>query len=492
MLAFALVLCLLFGSSISPATASTLVSCLHNQGLKIETSQNPTWPASTTPFNTRFHYSPNAIVYPTETIDVSKAIQCAVKFGLQVSPLSGGHSYSASGYGSQNGTLVIMFRDMAQISYQPSDGTATVQPGARLGDVALELDNKYGRALAHGVCPYVGIGGHTGFGGWGFASRNWGLMIDQVVGADLVLANGTVMHASNTKHPDLFWAIRGAAPSFGVITQYTFQTHPAPASVVRYSYSFANPDLSPDKFAALLSSYQTWGFNAPKELGIEANVWQGGQVVEIGGYYMGTLTEFNLLSVSLLQATGSPNGTYVQERSWLAALTEVNGGYPLSTEGTPDGHVTFFAKSLVVPALSPLTDAALSALATYFAKTKTSLSWFVQFELWGGGDSTISSIPIDGTAYPHRKHHWNIQFYASSTTTWPAQGTSFLNGMVDAITNTMKGTTFGAYANYLDPELAGWRSKYYAGNYARLATIQKQFDPHGVFKKAQNVGAPDL
>lgn len=147
-----------------------------------------------------------------------------------------------------------------------------------------------------------------------------------------------------------------------------------------------------------------------------------------------------------------------------------------------------------MPIDSLLTNPALSALATYWAKTQIpdTLSWFIQFELWGGGNSAISSIPAGATAYPHRAHLFTIQFYAYSSGAWPTQGTDFVNGLVSAITNNMPKTTFGAYANYLDPELADWQNMYYAGNYPRLAALQKKFDPCGVFLKAQNVGAPDL
>ncbi|KAJ7739062.1 glucooligosaccharide oxidase [Mycena maculata] len=498
MLAFALVLLCPLASAlanpISLYSSSTLTSCLCDNGLNFEVSHNSTWQTDTTPFNLRFHYTPTAIVYPTLTSDVVAAVKCANEFGVHVSALSGGHSYSASGYGSRNGALVIMFRDMAQIKYNSSDATATIQPGARLGDVALELNDNYDRAMAHGLCPYVGVGGHAGFGGWGLASRNWGLLIDQVVAADLVLANGTAIHVSNSQHPDLFWAIRGASSSFGIVTQYIFQTHQAPATVIRYAYGYENPNLSADAFAKLLTSYQTWGLTAPKEIGIVANVLQGGKVVELGGYYMGNLSDFNRISDSLLHATGSASTVYVEERTWVAALIEVGGGTPLSTIGKPDVHDTFFAKSLVTPTPSPLTYTSLATFASYFAHAQipNTASWFVQFELWGGGNSVVSSIPANATAYPHRNHLWTIQFYARSTTTWSTQGTEFVNGMVSAITDNMNGTPLGAYANYIDPELAGWQSKYYAGNYARLAAIQKEVDPRGVFMKAQNIGAPDL
>ncbi|KAJ7282834.1 FAD-binding domain-containing protein [Mycena rebaudengoi] len=475
--------------------AATLVSCLTDHGLNVEVSQSPGWDAATTPFNTRFHYKPKAMVYPTQTSDVSKAVQCAVQFNVHVSALSGGHSYSASGYGSEDGALVIAFRDMAQIvGYRASDGTATIQPGTRLGDVALELHDKYGRAMAHGICPYVGVGGHAGFGGWGLSSRNWGLLIDQIVAADVVLANGTAVHVSHTENSDLFWAIRGASSSFGIVTQYTFKTHEAPKTVIRYAFNFNDPDRSPEKFAKLLHEYQAWADTAPKEMGIVANVWQLGKDVELAGFYMGSQGDFNRTAEALLAATGPPSTTYIQERDWIAALVEASGGSSLSTKGASDIHEIFFAKSLVVPSNAIITESALSALATYFTKTQLpdTLSWFIQFELWGGRYSTISSVPADATAYPHRSHLLTVQFYVRSTASWTTQGTAFGNGLVRTVTDNMKQVSFGAYANYLDPELRGWREKYYAGNYERLERTQRKVDPQGMFMKAQNIGAPDL
>ncbi|CAK5265476.1 unnamed protein product [Mycena citricolor] len=467
--------------------------CLQGTGLKVELPTNATWDASTAAFNTRFHYTPAAIVYPTHAADVAQAVRCAGLFGVPVSPLSGGHSYAASGYGSRDGELVVAFRDMAAVTYSAAGQTAAIQPGARLGDVALALFNGYGRALAHGVCPYVGVGGHTAFGGWGFASRNWGLMIDQVVAAELVLANGTLVHVSNTQHPEILKGVRGAASSFGIVTQYTFQTHAAPSSVVRFSFSYSNPQLAPAAFAKVMGAYQTWAATVPKQMGIEANIWDSGKTIELGGYYMGPLDQFNATFTPLLKAAGEPNGRYVQERSWIDALVEVNGGSPLSTIGKPEMHSTFYAKSLVVPTANPLSPNAFSALAAYFSAhpAPAGTSWFIQFELWGGGDSQISSVPSTATAYPHRAHLFTIQFYAYATPgTWSAAGgVPFVDGLVAALQRNSPGTKFGAYANYLDPDLRDWREMYWAGNYAALEHARMSVDPHGLFVKKQSIGA---
>lgn len=160
-------------------------------------------------FNLRLEgdYIPSAVVYPTSAADVAAAVTCASQYGLHVSPISGGHSYSASGFGEANGTLVVNFANMTSVSVDNSTGLAYVQPGIRLGQMALDIFNDAGRALAHGTCPQVGAGGHTSFGGYGFGSRKWGLMLDQVVAAEAVLANGTIVNASATENTDLFWVI---------------------------------------------------------------------------------------------------------------------------------------------------------------------------------------------------------------------------------------------------------------------------------------------
>nr|GAT55999.1 FAD-binding domain-containing protein [Mycena chlorophos] len=467
-----------------------LAPCLSNAGLSFEIAQNSTWAADTTAFNTRLHYVPSAIVYPTTAAGVSSAVKCAVQAGMHVSPLSGGHSYSASGFGAQNGSLVVNFRDMSNIMHDAKTQQATIQSGARLGDVALAL-NASGRALAHGVCPYVGVGGHSAFGGFGYSSRSWGLLMDQVISVEMVLANGSIVHASSDQNAELFWASRGAAPSFGIITQYTYQTHQAPSSVVRFSFSFSNPSLSPQKFAHVLSAYQDYGGTAPKAMGISANVWDSGRTVELGGYYMGSMVNFNKTATDLLAKTGMPDGWYVQERSWIQALVEVNGGSSLDTTTASDTHTTFYAKSLVSPIASPLSNKSLEWLAGNFTKPLPSgYAWFTQFELWGGGDSAISSIPSTATAYPHRSHLFTMQFYIYQTQSglWAEDATGFMNDQAEALVDGNPQTVFGAYANYIDPELAGWKDMYYAGNYDRLEVLRKAVDPDGVFMKPQSIG----
>ena len=142
--------------------------------------------------------------------DVQVAVKCGANTQTPVVARSGGHSYAAYGVGGQDGSLVVDLSALKNITYANDHQQATVQTGNRLGDVAVNLWNNGQRALPHGTCPNVGSGGHTSYGGFGFLSRFGGLLLDRVVSAEVVLANGTVVTASKDSHADLFWVSRSS------------------------------------------------------------------------------------------------------------------------------------------------------------------------------------------------------------------------------------------------------------------------------------------
>ena len=107
--------------------------------------------------------------------------------------------------------------------------------GVRLGNLALAIYNQGQRALPHGSCPGVGVGGHFTHGGYGYSSRTWGLALDTIVAMDVVLANGSNVHTTSSQYTDIFYAMRGAADSFGIVTYFYLKTVPAPSSVVSFT-----------------------------------------------------------------------------------------------------------------------------------------------------------------------------------------------------------------------------------------------------------------
>ncbi|EEB95431.1 hypothetical protein MPER_05603, partial [Moniliophthora perniciosa FA553] len=165
--------------------------------------------------NQRFEFAPAAITYPNTPEDVAQIIRIGEANNLQVVARSGGHSYIANGLGGDDGALVVDLTNMKSINIDTSSQIASIETGNRLGDVAVKLSEQ-GRALPHGTCPYVGIGGHIymtlggsiwslAFGGFGFTSRMWGLTLDTVVAVNTVLANGTIVRVTNDNYPDLFF-----------------------------------------------------------------------------------------------------------------------------------------------------------------------------------------------------------------------------------------------------------------------------------------------
>lgn len=144
--------------------------------------------------------------------------------------------------------------------------------------------------MAHGTCPYVGIGGHAGQGGFGLPSRAWGLLADQVQSIEIVTADGSILNASSSENSDLFWAATGAGSSFGIITSFTTVTHEALDSVA-FSYTFANYGAS--EASKGLQAWQKFA-NDPSNpldvsLGLQAHVAPGdsptGVVFSVSGQY---------------------------------------------------------------------------------------------------------------------------------------------------------------------------------------------------------------
>lgn len=179
-------------------------------------------------YNQRVHVLPALIVFAKKAEHVRNIVAIGVTAGFKINARCGGHSYASLGNGGEDGHLVIDVSALKNVLVDPNSKVATVGAGARLGHVAAELHKQGGRAIAHGSCPAVGISGHLLHGGYGWIAHNRGLAVDWVVGANIVLASGVEVYCSKVVNPDLFWALRGAGSSFGIVTSYKVATFEAP------------------------------------------------------------------------------------------------------------------------------------------------------------------------------------------------------------------------------------------------------------------------
>jgi hypothetical protein len=430
------------------------------------------------------------IVLPSTKQHVSDAVICASQAGIQVQAKGGGHSYAS--FSTPSGGMMIDMENFQNVSVG-SNGVATVGAGLRLGNMALAIYNQSNRALPHGDCPGVGIGGHATHGGYGYSSRAWGLALDTIIGLDVVLANGTFIQTSRTSYPDIFWALRGAADSFGVIINFYLQTQPAPSSVINFSYSIPKFYSSVSTAVSVFQHIQDFAQNGSViNRNIGFGLYMDGDDFSVDGTYFGDLGTFkSLIAPELLRTLPSPSSSKVKTYSWIDSLNALG---ELGTLSTPvhgySAHDNFFASSVAVPQSSPLTAEALTSYFTYIMQG-ASTSWYSIIDLYGGPDGQINNKDTTFAAYSNRNSLWVAQHYAYvSEGEFPDSGVSWIEGLNNAMTSQMSGVTFGKYLNYVDSTLSAQQAHdiyYGASMYGQLKALKNKVDPQNVFANPQSI-----
>ncbi|KAL1713794.1 hypothetical protein EV715DRAFT_277040 [Schizophyllum commune] len=427
-------------------------------------------------YNLRYNVSPVAIAYPSTPQQVSAVVQAGGAQGLAVTARSGGHSYIAAGLGGRDGALVVDMSSFNETSRQLALACSWE---------ALGL-NEYGLALPHGRCPTVGYAPHFpaifSGGGYGHTSRMWGMLLDHLVSATVVLANGSIVTASESENADLFWAIRGAGSSFGIVLEFVFATEPIPLSGTAFRYGW---NLTAADAIHALASFQYFvKSDIPPTFGAQLNFNKSTAVGYVNMEYFGehwgdptTLDGINERFLDRLPVPGSVDSFY---GDWITVLNASAWG-DLNTSATPPQHSTFYIKSLMVPEREGLSTTAVDAFIQYLTDERSvtsDVSWFVEIELYGGSGSAINTVASDKTAFPHRDKVFTMQLAALSPNDqppYPDDGFFFLDGLVDAV---------------IKSEPAGWpygQTLYFGDNYKRLFQLKRLYDPDNLFRFPQSV-----
>ncbi|KAL3419893.1 hypothetical protein PVAG01_08392 [Phlyctema vagabunda] len=481
-----------------------LAACLTAKKVPTSLDTSSNWTSLITPFNLRLPYTPAAVTLPSTYQHISDSVTCAATAGIKVQARSGGHGYGNYAIGGKDGSVFLDLQKFNSIELDTSTNVAAVGGGVRLGNLGVGIYNQGKRCLPHGTYPGVGIGGHYTHGGFGFASRRYGLALDTIVALDVVLANGSCIHATPTSYPDIYFALRGAADSFGIVTTFHLQTQPAPDSLVSWSASFASALSSVEKAAEVILRLQSFAQTSTlmdRNLTVEAYVDIYGNYT-LSGWYFGAEDLFNgTILPALIQGMPTPDSVTIQSLGWIEALKSIAQGASLTmpTSGY-DAHQTFYAKSLVTRESKPLTKAAVTSVFEYLIEKglTSSYPWNVFFDLYGGIDSQINVPSVDSSAYAHRDSLFTIQMVASTADSlppWSASITSLVAGISTSIADAQPDGDFLSYPNYLDTEYTATEAaNLYCGAsvYEKLAAIKSVVDPKSLFWNPQAVGNAKL
>lgn len=431
---------------------------------RIVLPEDPQYNTARQVFNTFFDRYPLVIVFAQETRDVINAIKWARCRDIPIRVRSGRHNYE--GLSVRNAGIVIDVSEMKRAEIDRSRQTATIQTGLRDYQMA-QLLGEQGLVVPPGLCPTTGIAGFTLGGGQSSLSRPWGLAIDNLLEAEMVNADGRVLHASRDENADLFWALRGGGGgNFGICTSFRFRTRPL-ETVAYAEISWPISDLKP-----VLKSWQTYTLpEAERRLTPLLTIAAGDStLLMMQGVFLGTETELRTLLQPLLNSA-VPQDIFIEEIPWLEAAARIAATQPGSPE--PFKSVGPFVYQL-------LPDAALNIIERFISEPPTS-SVSVFFHGLGGA---VADVPNQATAYYYRKALSNISYFS----TWDTpEGAGPGIRWVESFRKAMQPFTRGVYVNTPDLSICNWPKAYYGSNYQRLTRVKAIYDPENIFRYPQSI-----
>lgn len=477
-------------------TKADIEACLTGSGVPIDTKGSEGWNRDAAPFNIRVPFTPAAIAVVQSTEHIQKAVNCGRKLGVKVSAKSGGHSYASLGFGGENGHLIVQLDRMYNVKVTDRN-YAEVDPGTRLGHLATELHKK-GRAISHGTCAGVGIGGHFLHGGFGFSSHKHGLAVDSIYKLEVVLANGKVVTASDHENQDLFWGMKGAGSNFGIVSKFYLRTFAVPEKLVSFKIDLHWEDAKAAiKGIEWLDDYAR--DKAPENVNFRVAQYGVDNIVNLEGLWYGDEKALRKEIEPIIPKLG-PKAELVSinTTNWIDVTTKfANHATPAEIDYiAPSPQENFYSKSL---ALKSISGKPLEGFANHWYDVMNKHSehfWFFQLDLHGGKKSAVSSISNSETAYAHRDKLWLIQFYdrqdnlAIPFGNNKTDGTEFLDKWVKDTQAGLKPVKeFGSYINYADTDLSPTDANtlYYGENLKKLQLLKKKYDPDELFSYPQSI-----
>ena len=418
---------------------------------------------------------PALIAQCTGTADVAAAVRFGREHDLAVAVRGRGHN--VAGNALNDGGLVIDLSQMRGVHVDPVKRTVRAQPGANWGDVDRETQ-LFGLVTPGGEVSTTGIAGFTLSGGMGMLRRKWGLACDNLLAVEIVTAAGEIIQASQTSHPDLFWAVRGGGGNFGIVTWFKYQLYPLGPEVASAIVLYPLADAP-----AIMRAWREFTREAPVEITSEVIFnslppfpdlpaeMHGAPTVFVGAVYAGPADEgeralrpLREFATPIIDLSGRP--TYVQSQSAFDA-------------SFPDGRRNYW-KSLFVDELA---DELLEATIALGAERPTADTIIVLRHLGGA----MSQVPDDATAYANRRALFNL----SIDGTWedPRDDERVIAWTREAWRAMREPSNAGVYLNFagLGEENELLARAGFGPNYERLRQIKRRYDPDNLFRGNINI-----
>lgn len=417
-------------------------------------------------WNRYWDRKPALIARCTNVDDVVAAVNFARAHNLLTAVRCGGHSMS--GKGMCDGGLVIDLSYMNDVQIDVENKTASVQGGAQLGD----LDRKalpFGLGTTAGVVSHTGVGGLTLGGGMGRLQRRFGLAIDNVLGVELVTAEGKVVTANAKENPDLYWGVRGGGGNFGIVTKFLFRLHTMNPMVINFGFSFPM-DVAKDA----LKLYFDFSTGADPDLFLLGGISMredGTGGVSIGGNYFGPQSNVDRV-LQPLRDFGKATRDSVFPIEYVKIQRVADDGFnaPGNRHYAKGGFLREINDDLIttlVERIEPL------------ASRRFSVGLLPM-------DGAPSKVGADETVWAHRDASYNID----SSSKWAVNNSDVDEENVAwnrAYWKDVEPFTRGFYVNQLIDENQGQVNANYGANHARLVDVKNKYDPTNFFRLNANV-----
>lgn len=431
---------------------------------------DPDYDEARTIYNAMIDREPRYIVYCENAADVIDSVNFARENSIQTSIRCGGHN--GPGLALVDDGLVLDLSRMNGVRVDPEEKTVRAEGGCTWGDVD-HATHAFGMATVSGVVSTTGIGGLTLGGGHGYLTRKYGLTIDNLLEADVVLADGSLVRASKDENPDLFWALRGGGGNFGIVTSFKYQLHPVKNVV-------AGPLFWPlEEMENTMKWYRKWYANQPDD------VYAFYLVAEVppGDPFPEEIHNEKVCGLLWCYTGDGDIEPIVQPARDIAdSIFEFIGEMPypvlqsMFDDLYPKGLQWYWKGDIVYD----LSDEAIEEHKR-FAKVPTTKSLMHLYPI----DGAVHKTGADETAWAYRDARWSMVIAGVDPD--PANKSKISRWAKEYWEAVHPYTAGGAYINFMMEEGEDRVKATYRDNYERLQKVKAKYDPDNFFSVNQNI-----